>query len=1398
MTRTHLIRAAALLMTLAASAVETNNTAFAGPPGRPRLPLAGAWRVHYVTVPAAAPGDAWETKTFDLPKPITLPAPSDRAKPETAVQGVWFERAVVVPAEWQGRRTVIRVPRARYGVGITVNGKEIGEIPGYGGALDLTEAVTPGSEAVIRIYAGRAGSGLKTLDRIVRAFAEFGGHHAGPTGIFGPADEFRMESLPREASVDDVWYRTFVRGGARIDPLVTFHAAAARGDLICRIDVYEPGADKPVATHEAALGATGAGENRYECSIPATALRLWDLLQPNLYYGQATLLTAAGAVVDRSDPVRFGVREIWTQGRLIYLNHHLYCPVPASADSLQMIGALAATGVTAVQDACPYFFRFIVDNRDLARICDELGVALSAIGLVHHDLNLADPEVFRDYQRWARHYYRRFQNHPSIVVYGLGINAPGNCSDFGPEKMGRAANMDWTNTGTTRSYLVGKATDPTRLYYFHGGPRGGDIGSGNFYPNHMPIQEVEDWPLEWVAKGDRPWMTHEGLLSTFNVDLDKGGTPYAAEFAARLAGDAAYAAESDAYRHTFNYLNKGSWSYDESGYPLMDRYRAETLLRGGRVWRYCGIGFQHWAGALGSPGSAARNPLMTQAAYHLRQPAMAWIGGPAGDITLKDHNFYAGEVVKKTVLGINDQHTTETWTARWEVRGRDGGAVVAGGVLRPRVSPFSRVCEPFAFTLPAGAATAALDLRLDVAHADGSPLTNDTFALAVYPRPEAPGHRGKTPFLLFDPHGETAPGLAALGVRTKPLIPGAARAGRVLLMGRRALRGLKQLPFTADEVARGLRVVFFEQHCSDLDKIGLRHEDRGPRQLFARQPGHPLADGLTADLLRDWRGHATLFSAGPVLDRIPVSSRTSRISTRGNVASAIIETPHCGPFETFIDGEFDLSYTPLVRWRHGRGELLFCQLDLTGRIGVEPGADRAAANLIRYLGEPLPPPEWRTAACLSASTAEHITRLGFAAETVDGRLDSRSHSVVATAADAAAFAARRAEIEAFVARGGDLIVLYADAALLADPFFGGRLRAEPVRYPSGNLAPTDHPMLRGAGPQNLHWRSAVDLVRVASADPVYVPLLDGFAGVLPAGKGRILLFQADPARFTEITAAKAVRDTVANAPAIMSDARLALNRNRTRWQVARLHSVVLANAGLRSSDALVQRLFDIKPGKPDVPINYWMVLGPFPMPEGVHETSTVHRAEIDAAATHRDPSYEWRQPDGTLARWRMPTDSANGLGLNGLNDWGKIYGVKIRQSAVGVTWVWSTRARTAAFGFGADWWFKIVVNSKEIDKSKAGYHGHDINFNIKRSVPLKAGWNEIVATVAAGSNGHLFWLQIDNPGDLVVAQQLQAPTEPPPDLPPVEDLIPDVADPGFSPYIEPMTVGMDPYTYMPW
>lgn len=91
-----------------------------------------------------------------------------------------------------------------------------------------------------------------------------------------------------------------------------------------------------------------------------------------------------------------------------------------------------------------------------------------------------------------------------------------------------------------------------------------------------------------------------------------------------------------------------------------------------------------------------------------------------------------------------------------------------------------------------------------------------------------------------------------------------------------------------------------------------------------------------------------------------------------------------------------------------------------------------------------------------------------------------------------------------------------------------------------------------------------------------------------------------------------------------------------------------------------------------------------------------------------------------------------------------------------------------------------------------------INFERKAKVPLKAGWNELVCYVAAGSNGHIFRFEINNPGDVAIAQQLQPPADPPAGLPRVEDLVPDNVEPGFLLYTEALTGGMDHYTYIPW
>ena len=236
------------------------------------------------------------------------------------------------------------------------------------------------------------------------------------------------------------------------------------------------------------------------------------------------------------------------------------------------------------------------------------------------------------------------------------------------------------------------------------------------------------------------------------------------------------------------------------------------------------------------------------------------------------------------------------------------------------------------------------------------------------------------------------------------------------------------------------------------------------------------------------------------------------------MASDVIETPHFGPFMTVVDGEFDLSYTPLMSWRHGQGEIVFCQLDLVGRVGKEPGADLVAANLVKYLKSPLPGRTEKIAVCLDEATVKTVEGFGFEAKVSSGKLSPKDQVLVITGAQAPLLEAKREAVAAFLKDGGEVLALYANEQLLADPIFGGRLKAEPVRVNTNLVAMQAHPLLKGAGPQNLHWRVPVDLVKVTSADKEYVPLLDGLAGVLPVGKGRIVLFQADPKLMADATA----------------------------------------------------------------------------------------------------------------------------------------------------------------------------------------------------------------------------------------------------------------------------------------
>ena len=93
---------------------------------------------------------------------------------------------------------------------------------------------------------------------------------------------------------------------------------------------------------------------------------------------------------------------------------------------------------------------------------------------------------------------------------------------------------------------------------------------------------------------------------------------------------------------------------------------------------------------------------------------------------------------------------------------------------------------------------------------------------------------------------------------------------------------------------------------------------------------------------------------------IPVS-RVWRCGNRGNVASALIEKPARGDFLPILDGGYGLQYSPLIEYREGRGMVLFCQMDVTGRTESDPAAETLAHNMLEYVAawKPAPAAEGR-------------------------------------------------------------------------------------------------------------------------------------------------------------------------------------------------------------------------------------------------------------------------------------------------------------------------------------------------------------------------------------------------------------------------------------------------------
>jgi hypothetical protein len=769
-----------------------------------------------------------------------------------------------------------------------------------------------------------------------------------------------------------------------------------------------------------------------------------------------------------------------------------------------------------------------------------------------------------------------------------------------------------------RAEAIVKRLDSTRIVYHHAGGNIGSMHTINFYPNFVPIQELSDWFGHWSKEGVKPVFTCEyGAPFTWDWTMYRGwykgqrewgsaAVPWEfclAEWNAQFLGDGAYQIskaeaanlrwEARQFRdgkvwHRWDYPNPvGSPVFDEQ-YPVFAMYLDDNW-RAFRTWGVSGISpwehehfwrlrdgvdrhrrelktdwsnlqrpgfspdfidktYERWDLAFERsdwvPTAAARSLLRNN------RPLLAYIGGEPQHFTSKDHVFLPSETVEKQLIIINNSREPITCEAVWSVRLPH---MIAGRKkMSVRTGEQERIPLSFALpdTLPAGTYNLTASMRFSNGETQA-----DSFVIHVVPFPSDPTLTNHV--ALFDPRGETSTLLKKMGVRAES-VDTAADLSRfdILIVGKAALTTNGGAPGIA-RVRDGLKVLMFEQTADVLEKrFGFRVAEYGLRQVFPRVPDHPALAEMKVDLLRDWRGEATLLPPkldytlrpryGPTVSwcDLPVP-HLWRCGNRGNVASVLIEKPARGDFLPIVDGGYSLQYSPLMEYREGRGMVLFCQLDVSGRTENDPAAETLTRNLLQYTADWKSQPRRSAIYAGEAAGKRHLESAGFVVESLADRKLSREDVLVVGPGARDELAANKTVIADWLKSGGHLLAVGIDQQD-ADAFLPVRVGFKRAEHISTYFGPgVSKSPFSGIAAADLHNRDPREFSVVSSG-----AIILGDGVLAATADGRVIFCQIAPWRF---------------------DATKQMNVKRTFRRASFVLTRLLSNFGVGSAAPVVAR-----------------------------------------------------------------------------------------------------------------------------------------------------------------------------------------------------------------------------------
>jgi hypothetical protein len=725
----------------------------------------------------------------------------------------------------------------------------------------------------------------------------------------------------------------------------------------------------------------------------------------------------------------------------------------------------------------------------------------------------------------------------------------------------------WAKNGVQtafRAEAIIKRLDPSRILYHHSSGNLGSVYSLNFYTNFTPIQEMDDWFGYWATKGVKPLFTCEfAVPCTWDWTMYRGWYRGAREFGsatvpweycmaewnAQFYGDRAFQIsepektnlrwEAGKFRagggwHRWDFPHQvGATALDEQ-FPVIASYITSNWrafrtwgLSASNPWQYTdfwklrpgtrqarkdfNVDWENLQRPGFSPDYSER-PFQTSVTAYERSdwepnaagrallrnnmPLLAYIAGKPAAFTSKDHNFFTGETVEKQLIVINNSRKPISADCEWSVK----VASPIKGNAKITVSTGNQERIPLRFKAPASLAPGKYELSASV-HFDNGETQTDAFTLNVMPRPVDPKAMSK--IAIFDPKGETAQLLGAMGISCQPVEAGSdLRRYEILVVGKGALSIDAPGP-DVGRVRAGLKVIVFEQTGEVLEqRLGFRVAEYGLRQAFPRVPNHSLLKELNTETLRDWRGEATnlpprlSYTIGePYRHSTPVVKwcgldvpRVWRCGSRGNVASALIEKPAKGDFLPIVDGGYSLQFSPLLEFREGKGIVLFCQLDVTGRTESDPAAETLVHNIIDYVTSWRPAPRRTVLYAGDPAGKRHLELSGISVGTYAGGKPATEQVVVVGSGGGKLLAQNKAALTEFLKEGGYVLALGLDSSE-ANSVLPSRVAMKKAEHIATLFnAPSSESVFAGVGPADVHNRA-----------PREIPLVTADADVLGDG-----------------------------------------------------------------------------------------------------------------------------------------------------------------------------------------------------------------------------------------------------------------------------------------------------------